>query len=203
MSTLVDKLTEPTGVILRVPRRRIDGDPVAVPAPFRAQQSPPGVPIGHLDAPPQRFRRLNGRLDRLVGMPWPHLRISAGSLHPSASIDPDFCRVRQLETEESPTFFQQSWIVHYDSASTLRTESFNGGTGRSQRRTSSLAHGDRFGARRALRRGGIRSGGGEDRSQGVRIRPASALPVPCHLDQGWLTGFEPAISRSTIWRLNR
>jgi hypothetical protein len=64
-------------VILRAPRRGIHGDPVALPAAFRAQENPPGMPIGHLDSPPQRLRVLDGFLDMLVGMPWPHHRNSA------------------------------------------------------------------------------------------------------------------------------
>jgi hypothetical protein len=39
------------------------------------------MPVGHLDAPTQRFRVLDGCLDMLVGMSWPHFRISTRKLY--------------------------------------------------------------------------------------------------------------------------
>jgi hypothetical protein len=64
-------------VMLRDPWRREHTPTAPFPTAFWAQEVSPGMPVGYLDASAQRFRVLNGRLDMLVGMPWPQLRISA------------------------------------------------------------------------------------------------------------------------------
>ena len=132
--------------------------------------------MGHLDASPKRFRILNGRLDLLVGMPWPHLRVSTGSLQASAAIDPDFWRGANGKPKNSrPSSSNHGLSVTTSPALSRQTESFNGGTGRSQGRTNSLADG----RRRPVRSPAERWFAGESGRAAVRIdRKASRSGRP-------------------------
>ena len=79
MSASINPLADPPGVIFRDLGGRVDRHFAAIAlAILGAEHESPAMALGHLDAPAVFLRVLNGFLDVLVRMPWPHLPILFG-----------------------------------------------------------------------------------------------------------------------------